>query len=87
MTEHQHATTLDLVGEQVWRGAIFLADFLLNYPDIITDTHVLELASGVGLTSIVAAMIAKKVTVTGMVNPQYKVCNGAIDLFDICHGK
>ncbi|KAK4297262.1 hypothetical protein Pmani_030305 [Petrolisthes manimaculis] len=62
--EHQNATTLDLVGEQVWRGAIFLADFLLNHPHILTDTHILELASGVGLTSIVAAMIAKKVTVT-----------------------
>ncbi|KAK3893620.1 hypothetical protein Pcinc_002573 [Petrolisthes cinctipes] len=64
LIEHQNATTLDLVGEQVWRGAIFLADFLLNHPHILTDTHVLELASGVGLTSIVSAMIAKKVTVT-----------------------
>lgn len=30
-------------------------------------SHVLEVASGVGLTSVVAAMLAAKVTVTGRV--------------------
>lgn len=64
LIEHQHATTLDLVGEQLWSGALFLADFVLHNPDIFNGTHILELASGVGLTSIVAAMFAKKVTIT-----------------------
>lgn len=64
LIEHQHATTLDLVGEQLWSGALFLADFVLHNPDIFSGTHILELASGVGLTSIVAAMFAKKVTIT-----------------------
>ncbi|KAG7156762.1 methyltransferase-like protein 22 [Homarus americanus] len=64
LTEHQSATTLDLVGEQVWRGALFLADFILHHPEIFQDAHVLEVASGVGLTSVVTAMLAKQVIVT-----------------------
>ncbi|XP_045125576.1 methyltransferase-like protein 22 isoform X1 [Portunus trituberculatus] len=64
LIEHQNATTLDLVGEQVWRGALFLADFILHYSDIFRGKHVLEVASGVGLTSVVAAMLAIKITVT-----------------------
>ncbi|XP_045612494.1 methyltransferase-like protein 22 isoform X2 [Procambarus clarkii] len=64
LIEHQSATTLDLVGEQVWRGALFMADFILNNPDIFRDAHILEVASGVGLTSIVAAMLAKQVIIS-----------------------
>ncbi|XP_050740251.1 methyltransferase-like protein 22 isoform X2 [Eriocheir sinensis] len=64
LIEHQSATTLELVGEQVWRGALFLADFILHHHDIFRGAHVLEVASGVGLTSVVAAMLATKVTVT-----------------------
>ncbi|KAG0719970.1 Methyltransferase-like protein 22 [Chionoecetes opilio] len=64
LIEHQNATTLDLVGEQVWRGALFLADFILHHADMFRGSHVLEVASGVGLTSVVAAMLAAQVTVT-----------------------
>lgn len=64
LIEHQNATTLDLVGEQVWRGALFLADFILHHRDTFRGKHVLEVASGVGLTSIVAAMLAANVIVT-----------------------
>ncbi|XP_071523292.1 methyltransferase-like protein 22 isoform X4 [Panulirus ornatus] len=64
LIEHQSATTLDLVGEQVWRGALFLADFILHHPEIFRDAHILEVASGVGLTSTVAAMLAKQVIIT-----------------------
>lgn len=66
-TEHQNATTLELVGEQVWRGALFLADFILHHHDNFGGAHILEVASGVGLTSVVAAMLATKVTVTGRI--------------------
>ncbi|XP_063588181.1 methyltransferase-like protein 22 isoform X2 [Penaeus indicus] len=62
--EQQSATTLDLVGEQVWRGALLLADFIFHYPEIFKNANILELASGVGLTSIVASMVAKKVLIT-----------------------
>lgn len=64
LIEHQSATTLDLVGEQVWRGALFLADFILHHPEIFKNANILELASGVGLTSIVAGMLAQKVVIT-----------------------
>ncbi|KAK7086715.1 Methyltransferase-like protein 22 [Halocaridina rubra] len=64
LIEHQNATTLNLVGEQVWAAALFLADFILQNHSIFKGAHVLELASGVGLTSIVAAMFAAKVTIT-----------------------
>lgn len=64
-TEQQSATIIDLVGEQVWRGALLLADFIFHHPEIFKNANILELASGVGLTSIVASMIVKKVLITG----------------------
>ena len=65
-TEHSYSTTLDLVGRQIWRGALLLADFVLHHgPSLLQGHTVLELASGVGLTSIVAAMFATEVICTG----------------------
>lgn len=63
--EHQRSTTLDLVGEQVWRGAFYLADFILDNIKTFKGANILEVASGVGLSSIVAGMLAKKVVITG----------------------
>lgn len=46
-----------MVGLQIWRGALLLADWLLHNNEIVQkDSYILELGSGVGLTSIVAAM-------------------------------
>ncbi|CAL4066155.1 unnamed protein product [Meganyctiphanes norvegica] len=64
LIEHQSSSSLELVGEQVWRGAIFLGDFILHNPQIFKGCNVLELASGVGMTSVVAAMMAKQVVIT-----------------------
>nr|XP_027223653.1 methyltransferase-like protein 22 [Penaeus vannamei] len=64
LIEQQSATIIDLVGEQVWRGALLLADFIFHHPEIFKNANILELASGVGLTSIVASMIVKKVLIT-----------------------
>lgn len=56
-SEHSQSTVLDLVGLQIWRGALLLADWLIhNGESLSNDSVILELASGVGLTSIVAAM-------------------------------
>jgi len=71
LIEHQQSTTLALVGEQVWRGALYLADYLLcvdrrGGPPLVRGRHVLELAAGVGLTSLVAATAAASVTVTDL---------------------
>ncbi|XP_067003887.2 methyltransferase-like protein 22 isoform X1 [Anabrus simplex] len=65
LIEQSHSTTLELVGLQVWRGALALADFVLFHgQSLFKDKVVLELASGTGLTSIVAAMFAKEVICT-----------------------
>jgi len=64
-TEHSVSTELNLVGLQVWRGAFLLADYILSHPDLFKDQTILELGSGVGLTSIVASYLAKEVICTG----------------------
>ena len=48
----------------MWRGALLLSDFLLSKPQLLQGKKVLELASGTGLTSIVAATLADFVTAT-----------------------
>lgn len=57
--EHQQSTNLSLVGLQVWRGALLLADFLLHNRWKFENKRILELGSGVGLTSIAAGIFSK----------------------------
>lgn len=64
--EHSVSTELKLVGLQIWRAAFLLADFIIHFHKLFLNTTVLELGSGVGLTSIVAGMFAKKVICTGI---------------------
>lgn len=64
-SEHKTLTELRHVGLQVWRGALLLADYILSNPDLFRDKVVLELGSGVGLTSIVACFASKEVICTG----------------------
>ncbi len=49
---------------KVWRGAFLLGDFILHHVQQFQDKNVVELASGVGLTSIVASKVAKQVVAT-----------------------
>ena len=51
---HAVGTPLDRVGLQVWRGALYLGDYLLEVPGAAGAT-VLELGAGVGLSGLVAA--------------------------------
>ncbi|XP_012274371.1 methyltransferase-like protein 22 isoform X2 [Orussus abietinus] len=62
--EHRISTELSLVGLQVWRGAFLLADYILSNPQSFKQKRVLELGSGVGLTSIVASFLASEVICT-----------------------
>jgi predicted nicotinamide N-methyase len=62
--EHSKSTRLNLVGLQVWRGALLLADYILHNNKKFRNKGILELGSGVGLSSIVSAMYAKKVVCT-----------------------
>lgn len=56
---HQDSTELALVGLQVWRGALLLADFLLHNRWNFADKCILELGSGCGLTSIAASVFSE----------------------------
>ncbi|XP_052889344.1 methyltransferase-like protein 22 isoform X1 [Anopheles moucheti] len=62
--EHRKSTRLDLVGLQIWRGALLLADYIMHNERKFKNAHILELGSGVGLTSIVASMYAREVICT-----------------------
>ncbi|KAF6272401.1 methyltransferase like 22 [Rhinolophus ferrumequinum] len=62
--EHTMATPLEDVGKQVWRGALFLADYILFQWDLFQGCTVLELGAGTGLASIVAATVAQTVYCT-----------------------
>lgn len=56
---HQDSTELALVGLQVWRGALLLADFLLHNRWNFAGNCILELGSGCGLTSIAASIFSE----------------------------
>lgn len=46
-----------MVGLQIWRGSLLLADWLLHHAHSFSPQDaILELGSGVGLTAIVASM-------------------------------
>ncbi|XP_014609992.1 PREDICTED: methyltransferase-like protein 22 [Polistes canadensis] len=62
--EHNVSTELRMVGLQVWRGALLLADYILSNPDLFKGKIIMELGSGVGLTSIVASFLAKEIICT-----------------------
>lgn len=57
----------------MWRGALLLADYILSHPDLFRNQIILELGSGVGLTSIVASYLAKEVICTGNANTRCKL--------------
>ncbi|XP_020815875.1 methyltransferase-like protein 22 [Drosophila serrata] len=54
--EHSEATELRLVGLQVWRGALLLADYLFAKRLEFAEQTIMELGAGVGLTSIAAGI-------------------------------
>lgn len=58
--EHLKSTDLTMVGLQVWRGALILADFLFHNRQKFGGQNILEMGSGVGLSSIAAAIHSKQ---------------------------
>jgi len=59
---HFRSTSVSLVGLQVWRGSLLLADYLLaHHSDLdIANARVIELAAGTGITSLVSAALGAK---------------------------
>ncbi|XP_053706744.1 methyltransferase-like protein 22 [Synchiropus splendidus] len=78
--EHTMATPLEDVGKQVWRGAILLADFILSDPLLFKTATVLDLGSGMGLTSIVMATVAKHVYCTDVGQDLLNMCQKNMSL-------
>merc|ERR1712126_659750 len=67
--ENHHKSTRDLVGLQVWRAGLYLADFIIENVADFANKSVLELAAGTGLLSLVVAsnhVQAKHVICTDM---------------------
>nr|KAF6355485.1 methyltransferase like 22 [Myotis myotis] len=78
--EHTMATPLEDVGKQVWRGALFLADYLLFQRDLFQGRTVLELGAGTGFTSIIAATAAQTVYCTDVGADLLAMCQRNIAL-------
>jgi predicted nicotinamide N-methyase len=59
-------TRISDVGFQLWRASFFLSDFLLDNLNIIKDKTVIDLGSGLGITSFFASLFAKLVYCTDL---------------------
>lgn len=59
---HFRATSVSLVGLQVWRGSLLLADYLVSHHSVLDldNARVIELAAGTGITSITCAALGAK---------------------------
>lgn len=66
LIEHSQSTVLQLVGLQVWRGALLINDYIIHNRDLFRGKNVLELGSGVGLSSILAARYCDQVWCTDL---------------------
>lgn len=66
LIEHSQSTVLQLVGLQVWRGALLINDYIIDHREEFRGKHLLELGSGVGLSSILAALYCDQVCCTDL---------------------
>jgi predicted nicotinamide N-methyase len=64
--EHCMTTTLDLVGLQLWTGGFYLCDYLLHNSDSFAGFECLDLGSGLGLTTMISSLFAKRVYSTDL---------------------
>jgi len=75
--ESYFESNVELVGLQVWRGALFLADYIIMHHESFQNKNILELAAGTGLTSLVAVMMNQN---------SMKIGNGSLICTDIDRG-
>lgn len=64
--EHEMRNRLDDVGFQLWRASFYLSDFILNNLDIIKGQVVVDLGSGLGITSFVSSFYSEMVYCTDL---------------------
>ncbi|CAM9093355.1 unnamed protein product [Ectocarpus sp. 4 AP-2014] len=61
---HKMATTLGLVGQQVWSASFLLGDFVLTHDELFAGMQVLELGAGPGVVGLIAARVARRCYLT-----------------------
>eukprot|EP00743_Colponemidia_sp_Colp-15_P003517 GILK01003795.1.p1 GENE.GILK01003795.1~~GILK01003795.1.p1 ORF type:complete len:309 (-),score=41.09 GILK01003795.1:1091-2017(-) len=61
---HKMDTSLEDVGFQVWRGALYMCDFIMSQPSIWKDQTVMDLGCGTGIVGILVARFAETVILT-----------------------
>ena len=66
MIELLMKTSLRDVGYQLWRASYFLADFIIEYSNIFHWNCIVDLGAGLGITSLVSALFARKVFCTDL---------------------
>jgi len=64
--ENHHKSTRELVGLQVWRAGLYLADYILENAANFANRTVLEMAAGTGLLSLVVA--------SNHIRPKHVIC-------------
>ncbi|KAI9293381.1 hypothetical protein K502DRAFT_351045 [Neoconidiobolus thromboides FSU 785] len=70
-----YGTELDLVGEQLWAGALILSDFVLHNNSEFKGETVFELGSGLGLLGLIISFIkASKVYCTDYLKEVLTIC-------------
>lgn len=85
---HLTATPLSLVGSQVWRGATYLADFILYKGSVeFKDKNVLELGGGTGLCSILVSAYARHVLCTDCGLTQLEICKANVNYNEVLNKK
>ncbi|KAL5473241.1 hypothetical protein EMCRGX_G027698 [Ephydatia muelleri] len=72
--EHAMATPIGDVGQQVWKGALQLADYVVHNAAHFTGAAILELGAGTGLASLVAGTLAKRVFSTDVGQSILDIC-------------
>ncbi|CAN0325143.1 unnamed protein product, partial [Ectocarpus sp. 13 AM-2016] len=61
---HKMATTLGLVGQQVWSASFLLGDFVLTHDELFEGMQVLDLGAGPGVVGLIAARVARRCYLT-----------------------
>ncbi|XP_065846751.1 methyltransferase-like protein 22 [Oscarella lobularis] len=77
--EHAMATRLKDVGQQVWNGALLMADFILSNKDLFIGTCAIELGAGTGLTSLVLSRYADLVFCTDVGDGVLSCCQRNVE--------
>ena len=77
--EHTSGSSLGLVGLQIWRGGLILADWMLAMPGRIRGKRILDVGTGTGISAIVAAQLGAHVVATDGVDDVLQIAQRNVD--------